>query len=938
MPSSPDQTNYEEAKNLAKVLLRQFPQPTLPQVEDAVKRALVISADPNSVDADLLIRELEAQMNILVPNATELNDPRGHEPWLPDERARIEWRFWRRYATYLEQDQGLPAPVIAALDGLTDSILQKLENPRRSGPWDRRGMVVGQVQSGKTANYTGLICKAADAGYKVIVVLAGIHNSLRSQTQMRLNEGFLGFDAKLGTAFTDADPRIGVGRIASSTRIVAHSLTGSAEKADFRKNIAKTIGVQLGGDPVVLVVKKHKSVLKNLLGYMRDFAQKQPDGEKLLQNMPLLLIDDEADHASVNTKEVEKNPETDMADDEQDVTAINGLIRQILKTFEQSAYVGYTATPFANIFIYPHDGSTIKTYGEDIFPRSFIISLPAPSNYLGPIQVFGLEEYPEAGVKAAEGLPIVRVVSDTEIVIPQSHKKTLVPASLPASLREAMMAFLLTCAARAARGQQAAHNSMLIHVTRFIDVQKIVHDQVAAELLAMQGRLRYGDGERSPTLRDELHDLWERDFAPTSAIIAERINDPRMKPVDWQMVDACLTVAALKVQTKTINGEATDILDYYNHPSGLSVIAIGGDKLSRGLTLEGLSVSYYLRPAKMYDTLMQMGRWFGYRPGYTDLCRLYTTEELMSWYRHITVATEELRQEFERMARLNRTPEDYGLRVQTHPGGLLITSAGKMREGTLMRVSFHMTLPESTHFLKDKAQVRRNFERTDAFLKSLGKPADNKADDYYWREVPGEEVAEFLGSLEAPPLSRARPDRLRDYVRKKLPHGELTRWTVILTGNKLSGNRRYDIAGLNIGLTKRSHDEAVKDPQLYALIRRHLLSLGDEEKDLSKPQRDQAMQHTLDVWSSNPKGRPQPKNPSGIAIRGVRQPSHGLLLLSLLDPRIEPEPSQGADFGSDYSGEPFVGYAVSFPDTATPNDAAEYAVTRGYLKLEQDYD
>jgi hypothetical protein len=662
------QDGYDQAKSLAFVLLKKYSLPTLDQVEQAVERALTIADDRANIDEIMLVKDIQSQLNILIPDSTELTDSWGHEPWLSEKRAAITWHFWRRYVTYMERDKGMPQPVMDALDRLTDSVLEKIEDPLRPGSWDRRGMVVGQVQSGKTANYTGLICKAVDAGYKLIIVLAGVHNSLRSQTQMRLDEGFLGFDTKRDRAFTDDNPQIGAGRIPSEKRLIAHSLTSSANDGDFRNAIAQKIGVQPGGDPIILVVKKHKSVLKNLVKYVQEFGVKMPDGEKILRDMPLLLIDDEADHASVNTKEVLRDPDTKEILADQDVTAINGLIRRLLKSFDQSAYVGYTATPFANIFIYPHEqNEDVNTWGEDLFPRSFIINLPPPSNYLGPVQVFGLEEYPEANLKAVPGLPIVRLVEDSEGLLPSGHKKGLTPQTLPDSLKSAIRAFLLTCAARAARGQAASHNSMLVHVTRFTAVQQIVYHLVDAELRSLQNRLRYGDGDRKPSLLDEMQAQWEEDFVPTCSAVSEHIYDPWMRPVTWSQVSECLVAASQKAETKVINGKASDVLDYYDRPEGLSVIAIGGDKLSRGLTLEGLSVSYYLRPSKMYDTLMQMGRWFGYRPGYTDLCRLYTTQELVGWYKHITVASEELRQEFDLMALQGGTPKDYGLRVQTHP-------------------------------------------------------------------------------------------------------------------------------------------------------------------------------------------------------------------------------------------------------------------------------
>ena len=136
----------------------------------------------------------------------------------------------------------------------------------------------------------------------------------------------------------------------------------------------------------------------------------------------------------------------------------------------------------------------------------------------------------------------------------------------------------------------------------------------------------------------------------------------------WEEVSSQLPDVVSDIQVRMINGTAKDALDYSEYEgAGLKVIAIGGDKLARGLTLEGLCVSYFLRASRMYDTLMQMGRWFGYRPGYLDLCRLYTTPDLSEWFGHIADAAEELREEFDIMAATGATPREYGLKVQSHP-------------------------------------------------------------------------------------------------------------------------------------------------------------------------------------------------------------------------------------------------------------------------------
>jgi hypothetical protein len=484
-------------------------------------------------------------------------------------------------------------------------------------------MVVGSVQSGKTANYIGLINKAVDAGYKLIIVLAGIHENLRSQTQLRVDEGVLGFDTQKSRRLNQDNRWIGVGKLPGE-RLHIHSLTSSAEEGDFNKSIAENIGVMIGSDPVVLVVKKNtkkgnetrpdSGPLGNLLSWILHVAgtDDPTSGRRMVKNVPLLLIDDEADNASINTRGRREANQDDV-----DVSAINGKIREILKSFEKSAYVGYTATPFANIFVNP-DAETPK-HGEDLFPRSFIINVNAPSNYVGPAKVFGLRGDADAGIEARDGLPIVRhvplgigelPVNDYAApdAFPPKHKKDHVPTRLPGSLQTAIRAFVVAAAARRARGQGLKHCSMLVHVTRFVDVQNRTVELVKAELRGLQRRLEHGDGQRRPTLMEEFEALWQSDFVP----VTKALGPDAGPPVTWEQVAAELHAAAAKIVVMPINGYAAEALDYKEHEvQGRSVIAIGGDKLSRGLTLEGLTVSYFLRTTRMYDTLMQMGRWFG---------------------------------------------------------------------------------------------------------------------------------------------------------------------------------------------------------------------------------------------------------------------------------------------------------------------------------------
>ncbi len=351
---------YLAARDIVVSMLSRFPDGSLTveairtQVESAV--GFVKASQGIELDEDMqecLVKEVETIFNVWIGTAKILEDDTGHEHWLGGARDSIQWRFWERYRTHLGQQWATPA-ILQSTEQLTDDILSRLESPDRPGEWDRRGLVVGHVQSGKTANYTGLICKAVDAGYRLIVVLAGMHNNLRSQTQVRLEEGFLGYSTLAG----EAKQAIGVGLIDPSLK--ADAITDRTDKGDFSRKVAKQFNISPGQQPLLFVVKKNAGVLRYLLNWVQGFANdhEAETGRRFVKDVPILVIDDEADQASVNSKQLDAEP-----------TRINSLIRQLLFTFAQSAYVGYTATPFANIFI--HDQVRDESIGQDLFPAEF---------------------------------------------------------------------------------------------------------------------------------------------------------------------------------------------------------------------------------------------------------------------------------------------------------------------------------------------------------------------------------------------------------------------------------------------------------------------------------------------------------------------------------------------------------------------------------------
>ncbi|WP_075322240.1 Z1 domain-containing protein [Acidithiobacillus albertensis] len=907
----------------------------------------LVQAGPEHGDA--AIAELVRRFSLWIGQDSTLVDVEGHVPWLVASRKK-DWRYWQRYQTWLERKMSTTA--VDGLDKSTDKILGLLEDPMREGSWDRRGLVVGHVQSGKTGNYSGLVCKAADAGYKIIIVLAGLHNNLRAQTQIRFEEGFLGYETPVSG---DSVKPIGVGEIDSDSKILPNCATNRTNTGDFNTKVAQHYSISPEQRPWLFVVKKNKTVLERLLKWIRNHVADATDnatGRRFVSNLPLLLIDDEADHASVDTGEQLFNADG-TPDAEHEPKAINSRIRKILHGFAKSAYVGYTATPFANIFIHRRGATTEE--GPDLFPQAFIINLAAPSNYVGPARVFGLWS-PEG---RAGGLPLIRDVldhTDREGAggwMPPKHNKEHIPLhegrdEVPPSLRKAIFSFILACAAREARGQGAQHSSMLVHVTRLNLVQREVHRQVEDVVKRMRQRIsRRVDHE---VLLAELEALWKDDFEPTCAEIARELPDADGARIPfWDEIAAALPDVLSDIDVRMINGTAKDALDYADQRAkGLKVIAIGGDKLARGLTLEGLCVSYFVRTTKMYDTLMQMGRWFGYRPGYIDLCRLYTTGDLVEWFGHIADASEELREEFDAMAESGATPREYGLKVQSHPV-LLVTSRLKMRTARNLQLSFSGESLETVALHHDPALLKRNLDAADRLIASMGKPSETDPQrvrngavqewkgSFLWSGISADTVADFFSAYATHPKARkVNSALLNEFVRKMAAAGELTSWTVVLLGGGEGGGHVF---GGNVNLSRmpmRTPDPEIQDR--YSIGR--LLSPRDEAIDLDEAAWKAALDLAIKTWKPDParqKDGVQPTPPTvpyGLSIRRVRGdgaegvPSareRGLLLLYALDLKLK------AGDGSDL---PVIAFGASFP-TSHSGTVVEYRVD--HLLWETEY-
>ena len=837
-----------------------------------------LSAD----DIEELIRFFEYSFDITQQVGSAVTSDE-FKPWLAERKNKINFFYWKRLKRYYMEKGVLPPNVVATLDSVTDEILDYSGNPGDENGWECRGMAMGHVQSGKTTNYSALICKAADAGYKIIILLAGITNILRTQTQERLDETFIG---KKSVFHAIAQEPLSLINYAEDRRFPAY---GTSRDRDFSKAAASTYGVSLSSlsEPIIFVTKKNKSTLEMLHSWLRD----QNYTGKI--NDPLLLIDDEADNASINT-----------AKDTNRMTAINKAIREILSLFNRSTYIGYTATPFANIFIDPESENDMRQ--DDLFPRNFIKALDPPSNYVGATRVFS-----DKGDLLEK---MVTIIDDYQDILPLKHKRSSIIASLPNSLEHAIRVFVITRAIRVLRGDEDKHSSMMINVSRFNDVQDAVYGLVYCYLDLLKNSIVVNSGLGHDTINDtciaQLQSSFEKEFNGSEFTF----ND----------VLSALHLASSSIAVRTVNMRG-GVLDYSHHTtSGLHVIAIGGLALSRGLTLEGLTVSYILRNASASDTLMQMARWFGYRPGYEDLCRLYLPEKSFEHYEFITDAIEELRSEINRMEQLQMTPIDFGLRVRHDPAAIRITAANKMRSATKMAIAQDYSgrhLEGYTLFNDDKIN-RANLDLIQNLIAGLGGgySVNGEGKTRLWRNIDASIVYPLLQSFKFPeahgdlgPISGDRSLFL-DYVSDRLS-ADLQKWDIALPLPAKKGTPSSDvILGENIRIRRRRAGKVVSG--VYKITSKNrVANPGDEKIGLDEPSIQSAEKDIRD----------------GLSARGCcaysRQRSRPLMLIHAFSGNLKEEDSQEPFMISD----PVVSLSFCLPATRINPIERWYQVNAVYI-------
>lgn len=733
------------------------------------------------------------------------------------------WTNWSRHEAYLRSQPKWKPHQIASVAEESLRIISKT-TPVSRPEFQCRGLVVGYVQSGKTANFTAVAARAADVGYRLIIVLSGIHDSLRNQTQRRL---------ELELAGTGVD-----------------WITLTDETTDFREPEVADGFASTG--TVLIVAKKITPILNRLNQWFGKL-------EGRLADVPVLLIDDEADQASINTRGNRRDPSIDTettSDNETAPSLTNALIRDILRKIPRAAYIAYTATPFANILIDP--GASDNQVGEDLFPKDFVVQLPRPDGYTGTEELFGT---------SAHGRDVLRPVDPADVKALKSKRRKKSEAiivrgalNLPQSLADALLTFALVGAIRLLRGQSGRPHTMLVHVSQLQQDQLRIGEAIEEQIRNWFHHESAEPGVLKQMFRSTLTGLGSVELPHTEDVVLQ---------------EAVTNLARLAVVV--LNSKTGDELQYDVKP-GRQLVAVGGNRLSRGLTLEGLTIAYFLRTTTLADALLQMARWYGFRAGYEDLIRIWTTEGIAQWFVELALVEESLRDSITALNKVGRRPDQMAIRMRGH-SKLLLTSKSKSKMQTDDARSWSGENPQTILFpLYDRELLERNVELASALLRQHP-PTQEAHGGAIAHDVPAEDIALFLQRYEGHPNSIAfQGAEIAAWILERVEAGELVNWKVFVANPQR--DRQVFLGGTPFGLVRRS------------------LQANESIGILIDPRHEGVDLHG---------GPDNYRAASGFNARAMREerPAHqGLLLLYPLDPEPLRAPTQAV-----------LGLALSLPRT-----------------------
>lgn len=829
--------------------------------DDALRQTKLFFEGQALDGLDEAIQQVQSDHYAIVSSATKL-----HETSISQKLDILQQRWyagplknglWQELADRMRVNG--PKGAVEAVDESTEAIVAAMAEPRVEH--DRRlGLVVGNVQSGKTANYSGVIAKALDQNYKLVIVLSGIHNNLRRQTQIRL-------ERDLGVADNPS---------------AWHGLT--SPEADFGTTAKRNASSIISNNARILaVVKKNKNRLENLLEFLRAL---DPD---VARRTPILIIDDESDQATPDSSPKGK----------EEASTISRLMRELWAEVVNGTYIGYTATPFANVFMDP------SAEAAELYPSNFIHVMPTPDAYFGAARLFGLDG--DLAAVEVEAHDVLRYIPDVELdALRPAGRDALFDAEVTPALADAIRWFIVAAAVRRVRGQHEKHSTMLIHTTHNVDPHFDLRDAVVDFLAPRRARARDGDvQEFYATFHEEI------DRAP-------ELLTGNSQEATWPRVEQEILSVMRNLRVSVDNGQAdaSERLDYRDEDPQ-TVIVIGGGTLSRGLTLEGLFVSFFTRSSNAYDTLLQMGRWFGYRSGYEDLQRIWLSSGLDEDYRFLAQVEYELRQDIDRLIRSGQAPSQIAVRVRQHPGRLQITNPNKMKHAHEVEVDFE-GYPMQTYVfdvgseetLESNRQAARCLIDRISDRVAQGQRADAGGSRVF-TGVPVEEVERFFQDFSVHSHFGDSFAAAVAWSATKLPEKP---WNVVLASGSEHG--RFEAAGFKVSSVRRApispDEDAIKGKHINI---RALMSGDDMLLDLK----------LLDTGPGSERSKYSRRDrPSQKEMRAAVEDGdgNGLLILYPLSPRSVPttrsrvemqEALRRVNPDAEFSDQPIIGAALVAP-------------------------
>jgi len=860
-----------------------------------------------------------------------------YERWIDDRNPVVQWHYFNRYVHYL-RSLSRPTDVIQNTEKSTLAIIERLGDPNKNIDELQKGLVLGSVQSGKTANFNGVISRAIDVGYDMIIVFSGIMEDLRIQTQRRINQDVIG----LGEIANLINQNIGVGKIQKFGKdgiYQINSLTTSA--LDFRRAMVDSHFDFT--NPRILVCKKNVSVLTNLIYWLKSSL---PEHVERLEKS-ILIVDDEADNASLNNLGFKGS---------EYASKVNGHIRALLNLFKRRSYLGYTATPFANILQdqspellnegswiipYRHRGQQHElacTLSAGLFPDKFIYKLSTPSTYLGPRRFFSTGREQEGDQK----IPLIETIPDAEneTIFVFGKEST----SLPSSLADAVDCFILSIALRDSRKSlldalpgYTRHHTMLVHISRLIVDQNSTASRLKEYVTWISAKINDDSIADSHGIYERLHRQWNRFFAYKVANIRsylpENYNVDGLNPRGWEDISQLLPNAVKNIQVRAINSETGEKLVYPEHET-MKYIAVGGNRLSRGFTLEGLTINYFLRDTNLYDALLQMGRWFGYRPGYIDACRLFIDATTEDKYNFITMALCELEEQIENMEIQRKSPKEFELRIRRHPDVLQITRASILKNAEEVRYSFQNMVQQSVYFKLERDKLEDAWSGFKGLFTRMSFTT-NENPSFYTLDCSKDDLKRFM-DIPSVFLKNSFPkEDMMQYIEMCNERGKLTNWKVAVRRTGTGSHFKED--WIDLALTLRSAPKKEESVYYSELKNDLLFTASGKSMNIMTSGMDEAIglsenviadaifefrRHKKQKFLEDGKGENEAEDKAsrtsipGWIFRKKRPETQGLLLIYLIDLKHvfnTDELRAVANSNSINLNIPMIGFALSFP-------------------------